>query len=76
MAAVLALVPLSYLTESVHKVALHKSIPAKKSVNLFFISVIINDKFADLCGNRLLQNDFMNTFCEVNLDQIPGLNFL
>ena len=23
----------------------------------------------DLCGNRLLHNDFINTFCEMNLDR-------
>jgi len=39
-----------------------------KFVNLFFVLVIvkIKDQSTILCGNRLLQNDFMNTFCEIN----------
>ena len=36
-----------------------------KRVNLFLISEIVKDKLTDLCGNRLLQNDFINTFCEI-----------
>ena len=33
-----------------------------KSVNLSFI--ITDTKLTDLCGNRLFQNDFVNTSCE------------
>ena len=36
-----------------------------KSVNLFFILVIIKDKLTDLCGNLLLRKDFINTFWEI-----------
>jgi hypothetical protein len=38
-----------------------------KSVNLSFTKVTIKDKLTDLCGNRLLQNDSINTFCETRL---------
>jgi hypothetical protein len=27
--------------------------------------VTIKDKLTNLCGNELLQNDFLNTFCEI-----------
>ena len=47
-----------------YKVVLQKSIPAK-FVKLFFASDIIKNKFTDLCGNRLLQNNFLNTLCEI-----------
>ena len=36
-----------------------------KSFNLSVILVIVKDTLMDLCGNRNLQNDFMNTFCEI-----------
>ena len=42
-----------------------KSQFSHRSVNLFFISVTIKDKLADLCGNQLLKNDVINTFCEI-----------
>jgi len=35
------------------------------TVNLFFVLVIVKNKLTDLCGNRLLQDDFINTFWEV-----------
>ena len=37
------------------------------TVKLFFILMIMNNKLRDLCGNWLLQNDFINTFCEIRL---------
>jgi len=37
-----------------------------KLVNLFFILVMIKDQLTDLCGDLPLQNDFMNTFCEIS----------
>ena len=36
-----------------------------KSVNSFLILVIIKDKLTDLCGNRPLQSDLIDTFCEI-----------
>ena len=36
-----------------------------KSVNMFFTLVIIKDKSTNLCGNSNLQNDGINTFCEI-----------
>ena len=38
-----------------------------KSVNLLSITTDINDKLTNSCGNRLLQNDFINIFCETSL---------
>ena len=58
--------PMCYLTESVHTVVLQKLIPAKY-VNLFSTLVMIKDKLTDLCGNRRLLNDFINTSCEIDL---------
>ena len=55
-----------YLTESVYTVVLQKSQFPHKSVNVFFILVIITDKLTDLCGNLLLRKDFINTFCEIS----------
>ena len=39
-----------------------------KFVNLLSISVIKEAKLTDLCGDRLLQNDFINTLSEVRPD--------
>ena len=36
-----------------------------KSVNLSFIITNIKNKLTDLCGNWLLQNDFIIAFCEI-----------
>ena len=44
----------------------------QKIVNLFFTLVMVKAKFTDLCGNRLLQDDFMNTFCEMRLAVFAG----
>ena len=38
-----------------------------KFVNLFFISATIEDKLTNLCGDWLLQNDFVNILCEIRL---------
>ena len=35
-----------------------------QSVHVSFIIINIRDKLTDLCGDRLLQNDCINTFCE------------
>ena len=37
-----------------------------KSVNVFFIISNVTNNLKNLCGNWLLQNDFINTFCEIN----------
>jgi len=37
-----------------------------KSVNLSFATTIMKDTLMVLCGNSLLQSDFINTFREVN----------
>ena len=38
-----------------------------KSVKLFLMLVILKDKLTDLCRNRLLQDNFMNTFCKIRM---------
>ena len=51
-----------------HKVfikSFRKSQFPHKSVNLFFILLMIKEKSTEFCGNCLLQNDFMNTSCEI-----------
>ena len=40
-----------------------------KSVNVSFISVIVQDKFTDLWGSRLVQNDFKSTLCEIRPEE-------
>ena len=30
-------------------------------------AVMIKDELTDLCGNRLWQNDFINTLCEIRV---------
>ena len=34
----------------------------------------MKDKFTDLCGNLLLQNDLINTFCEVKSVEHAGFD--
>jgi hypothetical protein len=43
-----------------------------RSVNLFFVQVAMKAKLTDLCGNCLLRNHFMNTFCEIRLGGFTG----
>jgi len=38
-----------------------------KSVNVSFIITDIKNELTDLCGNSLLQNNFINTFCEIRV---------
>ena len=38
-----------------------------KFVDSFFVLVIIKDELTDLCGNELLQSDFVNTLCEITV---------
>ena len=44
-----------------------------KSVNLFYLLVIIKANLTDLCGDRLLQNDVINTLCEIITRSGPRL---
>ena len=54
----------AYLTESVYRFVVQNQFP-HKSVSVSFIITNIKKKMTDLCGNWLLQNKFMNTFCEI-----------
>ena len=38
-----------------------------KSVNVSFIITHMKNRMTDLCRNPILQNNFENTFCEINL---------
>jgi hypothetical protein len=42
-----------------------------ESVNSSFVSVTIKEKFTDLCGKCLLQNDFAKKICGINSDLKP-----
>ena len=55
-----------HLTEIVHEPYYRGQLP-KKSVNLSFTIANINNTLTDLCGYRLLQTDFQNTLCEINV---------
>ena len=55
----------SYLTQSVCQVVLQKSIPPQIQQLIPYITHTKN-MLSGLWGNRLLQNDFMKTFCETN----------
>jgi len=48
------------ITQSVFKVFCKSQFP-HTFVNSFFMLVIVKDKLTNLCGNWLLQNDFVNT---------------
>ena len=48
------------------------SIPAQICQLILVISNIKN-KLTNLCGNRHLQNDFIDTFCETKMRTTPDL---
>jgi len=50
----------------------YRSQSPRKSVNLSFTISNIKNKSTDLCGNSLLQSIFMNTFCEMSLQESRG----
>ena len=50
-----------HLSQSVFKVFYRSQIPYK-SVNLSFTITGIKNRLTDLYGNRLVQNDFRNTY--------------
>ena len=54
----------TYLSESVHKVGLQKSISAQIRQLILDISNT-KDKLTNLRGNWSLQNNFINTLCEI-----------
>ena len=45
----------------------------QKSVILFYILVIMKANLTDLCGDRLVQNDDINTLCEMITRSGPRL---
>ena len=55
-----------FISQNCFTMSFGKSQFPHKSVNIFFILVMIKDKLTDLSGNRLLQTDFRITFCEIN----------
>ena len=54
-----------YLTQSIVKSCCRNQFP-HKSVNVFFTITYTKNESTDLCRNRLWQNDFKNTVCEIN----------
>ena len=74
------------LTESVYEVVLHESISAQirqlmlydylykelVDVNVSFMITDIQNQLANLCGNRLFQNDVVNIFCQIkSCEDVP-----
>ena len=56
-----------FLTESIYQVVLQKSIPAR-----ICQLILYKNKLMDLWGNQVLQNDFVNAFCEIKTRVIGG----
>ena len=56
-----------FISQKVFINSLCKSQFPHKSVNLNIFITNIKNKLTNLCWNRLLQNDLMNTFCEIRL---------
>ena len=57
----------TFISHTVFLKSFRKSQFPQKSVDLFFILVIAKDRLPDLWVSRLLQNNFMNSFCEMNV---------
>ena len=56
-----------FIAQKVIKNSFCRSQLTHKPVNLFVIITNIRTKLSDLCGNGLLQNDFVNTFGEIRV---------
>ena len=67
-----------YLTEYIYQKVLGSQLPYT-IVNLFLILVIVQGTLTNMCENRLLQNDFINTFCEIRIQgagfEVHGFGF-
>ena len=60
------------ISQSVFITLLCKSRFLHKSVHLYFLITNIKKKLTDWCENRLLQNDFINTFSQTRLrEELP-----
>ena len=57
--------PRAYPTDSVHDAALREVNSRTKLSTYSLYLVIIKNTLTDLCGNWLLPNDVVNTFCEI-----------
>ena len=53
--------------EEVNRVHRRDARELTRAGELIRLLVTTNDKLPDLCGNRLLQNDFMKKFCEIKV---------
>ena len=58
-----------FISHNVFSNSLIKSEFLQKSVDLFFILVVVQDKLTDLWGSGTLQNDFKNTFCQMSVSR-------
>ena len=56
------------ISQKVFIKSFYKSQFPQKSVNISSIITYMKDKWTDLCGNWLWQNDFINTVCWMNPD--------
>ena len=56
---------LAFISQEVFIKSFGKSQFPHKFGNLSFIIINTKNKLTDLCGNQLLQNDFIDTFCEI-----------
>ena len=65
-----------FISQKVFLQLLCKSECPHKSFNLTFITTNINKKLTDLCGNGLVQNDVINTFCEIGVLMEHSRTFL
>ena len=67
--------PLTFISHKVFLTSVYNSQFPHRSVNLFFISVIVKDQLTDLWGSWLLHNDSRNTLCEIDLLRVLGFGF-
>ena len=65
-----------YFTQSVYKAFFRSQLP-HRSVNLLFTITNIKHKLTDLCGNLLVQNDFKNILCGIEVAlSVEGMSAL
>ena len=63
------------ISKKVFMKSICKSQFPQKNVNLSFSITKIKNQLTDLCGNRLLQNDHINTFCKTRYINLASCVF-
>ena len=56
----------AFMSHKVFLTLFYRSQFPHKSVNLFFISKVVNDELTDLLESGLWKNTSINTFCEIS----------